>query len=692
MNATNYHLQFEEQIEAYLANGLSGSEKEEFEKHNSICDACRKSLDDARRFAERVLQAFMPFRAQAGLEDRVIQSFRASLAQTRNKTAWSKLQRWIAVPAAAILLIIIGSMIMMPGMSSMKRQSRPAVLEELAIMECKVENENASSSVPLSGQPGEVSLRRSASNKSAGEKADYDDFIRVENDGNKEDTFHVTYYDGVGGGAGEKPKRDWNKSIHDALGIQTPVLGSVAENKPMLPIGAPLDANRKVIKTGTLSFEVDSFEAAYQKVIVILIEEKGYVASSSTTKLPNGKVRGQIIIRIPPEGFDSVTLKLRSLGELKNQQVNSEDVTKQYIDLQSRLKNAKALEERLVKLMSERKGEIKELLEVEKEIANTREKVELLQGEIKYYDNLTSLATVTLDITEKDIAKPVEYVQTQSAELTVAVADVEAAYQKVQSIISSLKGQIGEGNLGNQDKKAKGTIRAYVDAENFPSFLIQLKALGEPKYFNAAQTQTSSSGAPVGENTPVRKERGLVALSLIPPAGEYVQTKRAQIVLEAADVDNIYTKAQGIVSESQAKILNGSINRSTDRIQATLSCQVEADKFRALVEGLKAIGKVKSANVDERQESSGIDPKSTLAAPVRKDPGTIVLTIINPGAIVSEEHGVGATLKDTLKGSIAGLLWSLEMLIVGLLSIAPWVIAMVIIWLIVKRFKQKKEA
>lgn len=451
-------------------------------------------------------------------------------------------------------------------------------------------------------------------------------------------------------------------------------------------VGEPLNPDRKIIKSGTLAFEVDSFETAYQQVVAILTEERGYIASSSATKLPNGKVRGQIVIRVLPERFDSVTLKLRSLGELKNQNVTSEDVTKQYVDLMARLKNSQALEERLVKLMKEKKGEIKDLLEVEKELANTREKIERLQGEIKYYDNLASLATLTLDIMEKDIGKPVEYVETQAAHLVMVVADVETAYPKAQAAIHSAKGQITQGQIERQNKRATGQILAYADAEQFTGLLEQLKILGEVRNFTVEQKQTAPEGVPaVSDNTKVRKERGLINLTLMPPAGEYIKTQQSKVVLETADVDGIYTKAQNIASDAQAKIMNSNINRYADYNVATVICQVEADRFQSLMDSLKGLGKVLASETVEHQQASGVDPKSIIPAPVRKDPGTIELTIKSPSAIVESDRGVLATLKNTLKGSIKGLLWSLQMLVVGLITVGPWLALLALVVILYRR-------
>jgi hypothetical protein len=458
-----------------------------------------------------------------------------------------------------------------------------------------------------------------------------------------------------------------------------------------LAAGAPIAPDRKVIKSGTLTFEVDSFEATYQRVIAVLIEEKGYVASSQSSKLPNGKVQGEIVIRMLPERFDTVVLKLRNLGELKNQQVSAEDITKQFIDLQARLKNTQALEERLVKLM-DRKGEMKDLLTVEKELANTREKIEQLQGELKYYDNLVALSTIRLIIAEKDIAKPFEYVQTQSAALVLTVADVITAYQRAQAIILGLNGQVIEAQVTNQDKRVIGIVKAYTDADQFTGLLEQLKGLGEVRSAVSEQRQSAPQGASgADKNTPVRKERGLVSISLNLPVGEYIQTQQARIALESSDVDSVYAKVQEMAQGMQAKVLSGNINRGTDQTVATVVCQAPAEHFRSLVESLKGIAKVKSATMDERQSAQGIDPRSLIPAPVRKEPGIIELTIASPTAIVTEEQGFWATLRNTLKGSISGLLWSLEMLVVGLVTIGPWLVLLALVVILIKRWTVRKD-
>ena len=118
------------------------------------------------------------------------------------------------------------------------------------------------------------------------------------------------------------------------------------------------------------------------------------LATTDSDKLANGKVKGTIVLRVPPEHLDTLVLKLRGIGDLKSQKINAQDITKQYTDLESELRAARAMEERLLEIIKTGKGEVKDLLEAEKQLGVWREKIEQVEGEIRYYNNLVSLSTL----------------------------------------------------------------------------------------------------------------------------------------------------------------------------------------------------------------------------------------------------------------------------------------------------------
>src|SRR5438034_11295125 len=114
-------------------------------------------------------------------------------------------------------------------------------------------------------------------------------------------------------------------------------MGEEATQRPVESPAAAL-ANRKLIRNATVELEIVSFDDAVQKITAFANEERGYVATSSSEKQTNGKLKGEIVVKVLPENLDHFLQKIRALGELKNQTLGSEDVTKAYFDTDARLK------------------------------------------------------------------------------------------------------------------------------------------------------------------------------------------------------------------------------------------------------------------------------------------------------------------------------------------------------------------
>src|SRR5260370_30069610 len=113
-----------------------------------------------------------------------------------------------------------------------------------------------------------------------------------------------------------------------------------------------------------------------EKVRGVGTEERGDVATTNSQKQGNGKLRGQVIVKVLPENLDRFLQKIRKLGELKNQTLGTEDVTKAYFDTDSRLKNARVMEQRLIDMLKTKAGKGSDLLQLEKELARVREAIE----------------------------------------------------------------------------------------------------------------------------------------------------------------------------------------------------------------------------------------------------------------------------------------------------------------------------
>jgi hypothetical protein len=183
-----------------------------------------------------------------------------------------------------------------------------------------------------------------------------------------------------------------------ATGSNIPVAEEVAAKPSATPVPNATTNNRKLVRNANVDLQVKSFDEALQSISALASEGRGYVATTSSQKQENGKLRAQIVVKVLPENLDDFLTKLRKLGDLKRQTLTAEDVTKQYVDTDARLRNARLVEQRLVALLEKNAGRVSDLLQVEKELGRVREQVEQLQGELKAMDMQVQFATVTISL------------------------------------------------------------------------------------------------------------------------------------------------------------------------------------------------------------------------------------------------------------------------------------------------------
>ncbi len=165
---------------------------------------------------------------------------------------------------------------------------------------------------------------------------------------------------------------------------------------------------RKIIRNASISINVESkgdlskeeCEKIYTQAVENLkkrcIEQKGYIQSYSEQQGYYRK-EGTIVFKIPSEKFDDFVNYIKEIGSITYQSIQSTDITEEYYDIKSRLKNLKATEERLLSILS-KASNVTEILQVEAELSRVRGDIESFEGQIKLYDNLVGFSTITLSI------------------------------------------------------------------------------------------------------------------------------------------------------------------------------------------------------------------------------------------------------------------------------------------------------
>jgi hypothetical protein len=122
--------------------------------------------------------------------------------------------------------------------------------------------------------------------------------------------------------------------------------------------------------------------------------------------------RGSITIRVPSDRLDEAMDKIKAMvadpktGVL-NESVSGQDVTAEYTDSKSRLKNLLAAEEQLVELLDSA-TDLQYTLEIFRELTSIRSQIEVLQGQIKYYEEAAALSAITVDVVGEASLQPIE--------------------------------------------------------------------------------------------------------------------------------------------------------------------------------------------------------------------------------------------------------------------------------------------
>lgn len=203
-----------------------------------------------------------------------------------------------------------------------------------------------------------------------------------------------------------------------AISIQSVKLPAKAESvaydkkadpsSPQPPPPVKEKTEQKIIKEATLRFETDNLENTFNQVQKAVSSNKARIINDSEGK-DYGTVFRNLIVKVPSQNFDRFindVSKGVSYFEVKN--ISAEDVTEQFIDLTSRLKTKKKLEERYLEILK-KANKVSEILEIEEQISTIREEIEAKEGQLKYLESRVSESTITIEfyktIAEKEGVK-----------------------------------------------------------------------------------------------------------------------------------------------------------------------------------------------------------------------------------------------------------------------------------------------
>jgi hypothetical protein len=438
---------------------------------------------------------------------------------------------------------------------------------------------------------------------------------------------------------------------------------------------SPALANRKLIRNATVELEIVSFDNAVKQITAFATEEHGYVATTNSDKQANGKLRGQVAVKVLPENLDRFLQKVRGLGELKNQALGTEDVTKAYFDTDARLKNARVMEQRLIEMLKTKTGKVSDLLEVEKELGRVREQIEKMQGELKYWDSQVQFATVTISLAEKDMEEPAAFLLKEHAQLALYAPDVEKIYNDIKALASP-KVQITNAQL-NRDYSGRVSAQAsmLVAPEESDAVVGRVKGFGRVENFQTQTERIAQGGSGISENAKTKRDK--VELNITVSRDEQEQAlQQTSLRIRTSSVDEKAKELRALAEKQGGRVRSSTFNRDPDgRELANVWLRVPMKNYASLMQSLNSLGRVENVSVQRQNRTDAqIDEANA--------PADVSIEVYSQGNIISHETGLFPTLRRTLTQSAGAIMWSLRMIGVAVAFLAPWAIAIVAaIWI-----------
>lgn len=161
--------------------------------------------------------------------------------------------------------------------------------------------------------------------------------------------------------------------------------------------------DRMVIRTAYLTLVVEDVSMALTQITSLAAANGGFVVNSDIREDQN-RLYANISFRVVSTKFNDALQSLRNMAvDVKSETTSGQDVTEQYTDLASRLRNLEASEAQLLELMKQA-GKVDEILQVQRELTNTRGQIEQIKGHMQYLQQSSDLALINVSLEQSKLA------------------------------------------------------------------------------------------------------------------------------------------------------------------------------------------------------------------------------------------------------------------------------------------------
>jgi hypothetical protein len=216
------------------------------------------------------------------------------------------------------------------------------------------------------------------------------------------------------------------------------VAGEPSSRSANYDASLPSTGKRLVIMNADISIVAMDPAEAMDTIATMAETYGGFVVSSNLYQVMGKRgaeiPHATITIRAPAERLKQALAEIELLAvEVLSKNQSGQDVTKEYTDLKSRLRNLEDATEQLRQIMDEA-YKTEDVLRVYNELTAVTEKAEVIRGQINYYEEATALSVISVTLTQFEGDEPIEPVTVEGWKPLVVLRNA------AQTLVNFLQG------------------------------------------------------------------------------------------------------------------------------------------------------------------------------------------------------------------------------------------------------------
>jgi hypothetical protein len=190
---------------------------------------------------------------------------------------------------------------------------------------------------------------------------------------------------------------------------------------------------RMVIHVATLQLVMTNVDDSIPEVYKLAADLGGFIQTSNVTKVEGGSL-AQMTLKVPAAEMDKAMLALRKMAkEVREEKVTGTDVTAEFADLESQVKNMESAEQQLRGIMA-KMDKPEDVLKVFNELTRVRGEIERMKGRMNFLSRSSDLATINISLLPTELprkADPIPASWSAGAEFNSALKSLQRGLQSL---------------------------------------------------------------------------------------------------------------------------------------------------------------------------------------------------------------------------------------------------------------------